>query len=227
MGKEEEKKLVGEKVVDLIKSHSTIGMGTGSTVFYTIQELGKRMDEGKLEGVRIVCTSKDTEEKAHAQGIETVDVNDVEGIELAIDGADEFDAEKNLIKGGGGALTREKIVDYLADKLIIIADSSKQRNILGDFPVPVEVLPFAWFQTKKGIEALGASVSIRMRGKEHYVTDNGNFILDAKFSHIMKPARLEDLINNIPGVVDNGVFRGEKIYQVWMAQGDKIVKMPE
>jgi len=227
MSKEEEKKLVGAQVVDLIKSHTTIGMGTGSTVFHTIKELGARMKRGEIEGVRIVCTSKDTEEKARAQGIEIIDVNDVEEIELAIDGADEFDGKNNLIKGGGGALAREKIVDYLADKLIIIADSGKQKDLLGGFPVPVEVLPFAWFQTKKGIEALGASVSIRMRGKAHYVTDNGNFILDAKFSHIMKPERLEDLINNIPGVVANGIFRADRVYQVWMAQGDKIVKIPE
>ncbi|MFH1424287.1 MAG: ribose-5-phosphate isomerase RpiA [archaeon] len=228
MTQEAHKQLVGTKVVDVIESSTTIGLGTGSTVFYTIQEIGKRLKEGELEGIQGVCTSVDTENKAKKAGIDILNINEVEKIDIAIDGADEVDQELNLIKGGGGALTREKIIDYMAEKFIVIVDGKKMKQVLGDFPIPVEVLPFSWFQAKKHLENLGSSVSLRVLStNQPFVTDNNNYILDAKFSHVLKPERLEQIINNLPGVLENGIFRAEKVTQVWVGSDKGIAVLPK
>lgn len=223
---EGQKQLVGMKVVDAIEDGSVVGLGTGSTVSYTIQELGRRVQARELNA-RVVVTSRDTEEKALNLGLEILNINEVDKVDIAIDGADEVSKELDLIKGGGGALTREKIIDYLADKFIVIVDERKLKEMLGTFPIPVEVLPFSWFQTKRGLEALGASVSHRMLTQQKpFVTDNGNYILDAKFTHIIKPSRLEQLINNIPGVIENGIFRHDKVTEVWVGtqKGVKVLR---
>ncbi|MFO7872132.1 MAG: ribose-5-phosphate isomerase RpiA [Candidatus Undinarchaeales archaeon] len=208
MGNEKLKERVGKKAAEFIKGGMTVGLGTGSTVFYLLKEL-----EGKK--IKGVCTSKDTEKKAEKFGIKTADLNDVEKIDIAVDGADEFDKDLNLIKGGGGALTREKNIDYRAEKFIVIVDESKKKEFLGDFGLPVEVMQFSWKHIKKDLEKLGARVK-RRGGKKPFVTDNGNYILDAQFETILKPARLEKLINDIPGVVENGIFRKEKVSIVLM-----------
>ncbi len=202
------KEKVGKKAAEVIKEGMSVGLGTGSTVFYTLKAL-----EGKK--IKGVCTSKDTEKKAEKFGIETVDLNDAEKIDIAVDGADEFDKDLNLIKGGGGALTREKNIDYRAEKFIVVVDESKKKKFLGDFGLPVEVMQFSWKHVKNDLEKLGAKVE-RRGGKKPFVTDNENYILDAKFETILKPERLEKLINNIPGVVENGIFRKEKVSIVLM-----------
>jgi len=226
MTQEEQKELVGRKVASLVENGTTIGIGTGSTVYYFIDELAKRVSSEGLE-VRGVATSKGTEELCKKHKIPLVQFNAVEKIALAVDGADEVDKELNLIKGGGGALTREKIIDYLAEKFVVVIDSSKYVDVLGGFTVAVEVMPFSWFQTKKGLEAIGASVSMRT-GKDNkpFVTDNNNHILDCQFSQILKPGRLEMLINNLPGVVENGIFRAEKVDEVWIGYENEVRKMP-
>jgi len=226
MTQEEQKELVARKAASLVENDTTVGIGSGSTVYYFIDELGKRVKDEGLD-IRGVATSKATEQLCAKYRIPIVQLNDVETIELAVDSADEVDKGLNLIKGGGGALTREKIVDYLAEKFVVIVDSSKYHETLGNFAVPVEVLPFSWFQTKKGLDALGASVSIRMdKENKQVVTDNGNYILDCQFSAIMKPERLEHLISNIPGVLENGIFRSEKVDEVWIGYDTEVRKMP-
>jgi ribose 5-phosphate isomerase A len=219
MAQENLKELVGRKAASLVEDGMTIGLGTGSTVFYTIQELGKL---GKK--IKAVPSSVDTEKKAKEAGIELItfsELDNVEKIDLAIDGADEVDKDLNLIKGGGGALTREKKIAYQAERFIVVVDESKMVDILGKFPLPVEVLKTKTEDVKKGLEKIGARVSLR--GSENpFVTDNGNYILDAKFEYILKPDRLEQLINKIDGVVENGIFRKDKVTEVWVGSGEEV-----
>ncbi len=228
MNPESSKQIVGSRAVDLIKSNSVVGLGTGSTVFYTIKELAKRIKEKKLKNIKAVCTSLDTEKKAKRLGIKILELNSVEKINIAIDGADEIDSNLNLIKGGGGALTREKIIDYAAEKFVVIASHEKKVEILGKFPLPVEVLKFGWKQTARSLEKLGAKVKLRVAAsrKPHaanpFITDNNNYIIDAKFKYILNPWELEKIINNIPGVVQNGIFRSDKVSEVWLGTENDI-----
>lgn len=220
---EKAKQIVGSRVVDLIKSNMTIGLGTGSTVFYTLKELSKRIKQKKLKNIKVVATSLDTEKKAKKLGIKIVPLDSVKKISIAIDGADEIDSSLNLIKGGGGALTREKIIDYFAEKFIVVACHEKKVDILGKFPLPVEVLKFGWKQTTLALEKLGAKVVLRKANSSKlFITDNGNYILDAKFSYILNPGELEKVINNIPGVVQNGLFKSEKVSEVWLGTKNDI-----
>ncbi len=226
MANENLKELVGRKAAHLVKSGMTIGLGTGSTVFYTIEELGKRIKKEGLE-FKAVPTSIDTEEKAKAAGIELIPFEQLETtkIDLAIDGSDEVDKDLNLTKGGGGALLREKRIAYKAKKFVVIIDESKSHELLGHFPVAVEVRKEKWESVKKGLEKIGAKVSLRKskhaagereEEKEIFVTDNGNYILDTKFCYILKPELIEANINNIEGVLENGLFRKEKVSEVWI-----------
>ena len=200
------KKAVGEKAAEYVENGMVVGLGTGSTAHYMILRLGERVQEG-LE-IRAVATSKASEATAREVGIPIVEFKDVESIDLAIDGADEIDPQKNLIKGGGGALLREKIIESFAKKLIIIVDESKQVDLLGDFKVPVEIVPFAWELTQKQIEDMGGRTYLRVREGEVFVTDNGNYILDCDFGKIEDPATLSKWLNMIPGVVENGIVPG-------------------
>lgn len=220
---EKAKQIVGTQVVDLIKNNSVVGLGTGSTVLYTIKELAKRIKQKKLKNIKVVATSLDTEKKAKKLGIKVLDLNEVKKISIAIDGADEIDSSLNLNKGGGGALTREKIIDYFAEKFIVVASKEKKVEILGKFPLPVEVLKFGWKKTSLSLEKLGAKTKLRKtQNSKPFITDNGNYILDAKFSYILNPWELEKLINNIPGVVQNGIFRSEKVSEVWLGTKNDI-----
>ena len=234
MGSEELKETVGRKAAGLVKNNMTIGLGTGSTVFYTIQELGARI---KKEGLKFkaVPSSKDTEQKAKAAGIEIIPFEQLEKtkIDLAIDGADEVDKELNLIKGGGGALLREKRIAYKAKRFAVVVDESKLSDILGRFPVPVEVKQDKWEFVKAELEKIGARVKLRERANSEqriansqFVTDNGNYILDSKFDLIIKPKTVEEIINGIPGVIENGIFRKEKVSEVLVGTeaGVKIKK---
>ncbi len=198
------KQLIGEKATGYLKDGMIVGLGSGSTAEYATRKIGELVRSGlKIKGVP---TSKNTEELARSEKIPLIDISLVDHIDVTIDGADEFDPAKNVIKGGGGALLREKIVASLTDFYIIIADFNKKSDVLGSFPVPVEVTPFAWQVTGRQLEKLGCTVSARINKNELFVTDNHNFILDCQFKKIEKPEELSVQINRIPGVVENGLF---------------------
>jgi len=207
--KEQLKQLVAKVAMEYIKSDMIIGLGSGSTMVYVIEEIGKAIREGLIKGIYGIPTSFQSEILGREHEIQILDFNTIEKIDLAIDGADEVDPMKNLIKGGGGAHTREKYIDYFAERFIVVADESKLVQNLGQkFAVPVEVLPEAYRSVQKKLTHLGAVSQVRMAVKKAgpVITDQGNFILDAKFTSINHPKQLEMEINNIPGVIENGIF---------------------
>jgi ribose 5-phosphate isomerase A len=201
-----EKKEVGEKAVEYVKDGMVVGLGTGSTVFYTITKLGQLVQQGL--SIKGVPTSEQTKQLAIELGIPIVSFDEIEQIDVAIDGADELDPELNLIKGGGGALLREKIIARAAKTFIVVADSTKNVDTLGTFPLPIEVVPFGYEMTVKQIKDLGGSPKLREKNGTPYLTDNGNFIIDSSFQEITHPRELEKSLNLTPGVVDNGLFVG-------------------
>ena len=200
------KKNAGYKAAEYVRDGMVLGLGTGSTTHYFIEKVGMRIKE---EGINVcgIPTSFQSFLKAKESNIPitTLEEND---IDLAVDGADEVDGEFNLIKGGGAAHTKEKIVDYAAKEFIVIVDESKYVDSLGAFPVPVEVLPEASRLVIQTLEDMGAKCEIRMAQRKDgpVITDNGNFVIDAKFDKIDSPAHLEIDLNSIPGVVENGIF---------------------
>ncbi len=189
-----------------VKDGMTVGLGTGSTASLFIGQLGEKAQEENLT-LTCVATSKASEQLARTMGLAVVGLDDVKKIDLAVDGADQVDAKKRLIKGYGGALTREKVVEYAADKFIVIADEGKYSKTL-DKLVPIEVLPFAQAPVERGLKRLGAKhVLLRTReGAQPFVTDNGLWILHADFGKMKNPDKLEAEINQIPGVLENGLF---------------------
>ncbi|MDQ0114166.1 ribose-5-phosphate isomerase RpiA [Paenibacillus harenae] len=198
------KKLAGEKAAEYVKNGMVVGLGTGSTVYWTIMKLGELVRGGlQIQGVP---TSRRTEELATELGIPLLDLAEVDEIDLTIDGADEADADLNLIKGGGGALLREKLVASASRRLLIVADESKWVPALGKFPLPVEVVPFGWELTRRQIGKLDCDPILRMADEAPYVTDNGNYILDCHFGVIQGAERLSAALNQLPGVVENGLF---------------------
>ncbi|MBA4494929.1 ribose-5-phosphate isomerase RpiA [Paenactinomyces guangxiensis] len=198
------KQLAGEKAVEFIKADMTIGLGTGSTVYWTIHRLGKMVKNGLQ--IRAIPTSKQTESLAKELGIPMTSFSEVSQLDLTIDGADEIDTHFNLIKGGGGALLREKLVAAASKRFIIAADDSNLVHTLGKFPLPVEVVPFAWEVTAQRIASLNCKPVLRMNNKKPYITDNGNFILDCSFEKIENPLDLSEKLKLIPGVVETGLF---------------------
>jgi ribose 5-phosphate isomerase A len=199
-----EKQIVGEKAAEYVKDGMIVGLGTGSTVFYTIKKLGEMVSQGL--SIKGIPTSIQTEILAREVGIPIVNFSVVDCIDVAIDGADEIDSNLNLIKGGGGALLREKIIAKAANTFIVVADSSKIVETLGSFPLPVEVVPFGYEMTKKQIKTLGIEPILRQVNNQPYKTDNGNYIFDCEISSIFHAAELEQELNMIPGVVENGLF---------------------
>lgn len=198
------KKLAGEKAAEYVENGMIVGLGTGSTVYWTIMKLGELVRDGlRIKGVP---TSRRTEELATQLGIPLLDLAEVEAIDLTIDGADEADADLNLIKGGGGALLREKLVASASRRLIIVADDSKWVPALGKFPLPVEVVPFGWELTRRQIAKLDCDPVLRMADEGPYITDNGNYILDCHFGVIQDAEQLSTAMNQLPGVVENGLF---------------------
>ncbi len=198
------KKLAGEEAAKYVRDGMVVGLGTGSTVKYTILKIGEMVRDG-LDIVGIP-TSKATENLAKELGIPLGDLGDYDYIDITIDGADEVDRKLNLIKGGGGALLREKMVAYYSKMEIIVVDERKMKEYLGSFPLPVEVVPYGWKRTLKELEKLGCIPKLRERNGEIYITDNGNYIIDCKFCRIENPEELEKCIDNIPGVVESGLF---------------------
>lgn len=200
------RKLVGEKAAEYVKNGMRVGLGTGSTASFAIQAIGKLVQQG----MDVTCfpTSIASETLAESLSIPLLEEHEVDRLDLTIDGADEVDPHKNLIKGGGGALLREKIVGQISNQYIIIVDDSKLVNRLGAFSVPIEVVPFAWTVTANHIHQLGGETTLREADDGFFITDNGNYILDCDFGLIDDPASLDKEINMIPGVVCNGLFIG-------------------
>jgi ribose 5-phosphate isomerase A len=205
------KQMVGYAAADRVQSNSVVGLGTGSTTAFAIEGIGKRLQSGELVNVKGVPTSFQAIVLARQFGIPLIGLDEADHIAVAIDGADEVDPNKNLIKGGGAAHTQEKIVDCLADLFIVVVDSSKIVQKLGStFLLPVEVLPMAVVPVMRQIEKLGGKPVLRMgvRKAGPVVTDNGNLVIDVKYDAIDNPLELEKTLNNIPGVLENGIFAG-------------------
>jgi ribose 5-phosphate isomerase A len=200
------KQLAAEKAVEYVEDGMKVGLGTGSTAYWAIRKLGERVSEGLK--ITAVATSRASEEQARELGIPLVAFGDIDSLDLTIDGADELDSSLQLIKGGGGALLREKIVASNSTRMIVIADEGKVVNTLGKFPLPVEIVPFAWEWTVAELAKLGCQPELRRSGEELYKTDNGNYIADCRFEAIEAAPKLALTIQNIPGVVDHGLFIG-------------------
>lgn len=202
MTQDELKQAVARAAIDYVTDGEIIGVGTGSTANFFIDELGKIKD--RIKGA--VASSEATAARLKSHGIHVYDLNEVERMPVYIDGADEIDHSGAMIKGGGGALTREKIVASVADRFICIADESKLVDVMGKFPLPVEVIPMAANSVGRALKKLGANPVLRMKDGKPYVTDNGCHILDAAGLQIRDPKGLEQQVNQLAGVVSVGLF---------------------
>ncbi len=206
-------KLVAAKqATRYVQSGMKVGLGTGSTAEWLVRCLGEMVQDNGLQ-IRAVPTSSRTAALARKLRIEVITLDEAGWLDVTIDGADEFDGDLNLIKGGGGALLQEKIVASASDQMIVIADASKQVGTLGAFPLPVEVIPFGWRTTQRlieetlvGLDVLGRDITLRMDGDAAYRTDEGNHILDLHLKRIGNPRQLSLVLNQTPGVVENGLF---------------------
>ena len=205
--REQEKQLAARAAVELVQPGQIVGLGSGSTAFHAIRFLAERVQKGlKIVGVP---TSEDSRCLAQQLGIPLTTLEEHPQIDMDIDGADEVDPQLNLIKGGGGAFLREKVIASVSKRFVVIADSAKQVARLGKFPLPVEVIGFAQSLIKPQIEVLGAQVLLRCRPDGSvYVTDEKHHILDCTFGEIPDPAALAAKLKNIPGVVEHGLFIG-------------------
>ena len=206
---EDSKRIAGEAALAHVGDGMTVGLGTGSTTAFFVRGLGDAVRERGWR-VRGVATSLATEALAREVGIQLVALEDVDRVDVAVDGADEVDPKLDMIKGAGGALFREKVVARAAAKVVIVVDAAKLVPRLGTkAPVPVEVHPFGWRHTKAAIEGLWCTTHLRTtEGGIPFRTDNGNYVLDCAFGPIPKPDKLEREINNVPGVIENGLFVG-------------------
>lgn len=202
--KDQLKKHAGEKAIHYIKDGMTIGLGSGSTVYWTIKKLGELVQQGL--NIKGIPSSRRTEGWAKEFGLPLTTFSEVQQLDVAIDGADEIDPHFNLTKGGGGSLVREKIVNAASSQLIIIVDDSKLVSQLGKFPLPVEVVPFGWEVTALNIAKLGCKPKLRMKENEVFISDNGNYILDCQFESIPSPNELHKSLKSLLGVVETGLF---------------------
>ncbi|SMY36355.1 ribose-5-phosphate isomerase RpiA [Photobacterium andalusiense] len=218
MTQDEMKKAAGWAALEYVTKNSIVGVGTGSTVNHFIDALATRKEE--IKGA--VSSSVASTERLEQIGIKVFDANDVASLDIYVDGADEINAQFNMIKGGGAALTREKIVAAIAEKYICIVDNTKQVDVLGQFPLPVEVIPMARSFIGRELVKLGGDPVYR----EGVVTDNGNIILDVYNMAITDPKAMEDSINALPGVVTVGLFahRGADVVLIGTPEGTKIIE---
>jgi ribose 5-phosphate isomerase A len=206
------KRAAALRALEYVESGMRLGLGTGSTAAWFVELLGRRVREEKLDIVG-VPTSVRTGELAESVGVRLTTLDDAGWLDLTVDGADEFDADLNLIKGGGGALLQEKIVANASNRMIVLADPSKRVKTLGAFPLPVEIVPFAWETTKAIVEEKlerhdvdGRLATLRLRRDEPFITDEGHFIIDLHLKRIGDPRGLALMLNQVPGVVENGLF---------------------
>jgi ribose 5-phosphate isomerase A len=217
------KKAAGEAAADLVKSGMVVGLGTGSTVAWTIKRLGERVREEGLDFFG-VSTSFQAENLAIASGIKLTTLNSHPILDLAIDGADQVDANLFVIKGGGAAHTREKVIACSAKRFVIVADESKFVERL-TWPVPVEVLPFAFRLVERRLKELGGAPVLRqgLRKDGPVITDNGNFVVDADFGVIEDPEGLAARMCGIPGVVEHGIF--DNLDELYLARKEGVEKI--
>jgi len=204
----EMKKIAAVFAVNFIQPGMTVGLGTGSTAIFAIEEIACKINEGLLPDLRCVPSSEETKVNALSMNIKVFGFDTVTQLDINIDGADEVDTEGNLIKGGGGALLREKILAQNSKRNIVIVDETKQSAQLGEkWHLPVEVLPFCWQLEASYIETLGAVVKLRLDGEnEPLITDQGNFILDCNFGIISNPKELSRQLEHRAGIIENGLF---------------------
>ncbi|MDD7267511.1 MAG: ribose-5-phosphate isomerase RpiA [Lachnospiraceae bacterium] len=201
-----QKQIAGEAAAALIQDGMVVGLGTGSTAFYMIQKLGEMVKNGL--SVTAVATSAESARLAEELGITVLDVNEVDHIDIDIDGVDEIDPDGNVIKGGGGALLREKIVSRLAKETVWVMDAGKEVAAIGAFPLPVEIVRYGHRHTLKAMEDAGLSPVLRVRNDETYLTDNGNYIADLHLGAPIDIPRVVAVLAAIPGVVEHGLFLG-------------------
>lgn len=204
--------VAAKRAAEFVEDGMRVGLGTGSTAAWLVRCLAERAES---EGLRFrgVPTSTRTAELARDLGLEVISLDEARWLDLTIDGADEFDSDLSLIKGGGGALLQEKIVATASDQMVVIADAAKEVEHLGAFPLPVEVIPFGW-QTSQALleellismDVMGRQASLRMNGDHAFITDEGNYILDLHLTRIGNPRQLAMVLNQIPGIVENGLF---------------------
>ncbi len=222
MTQDELKLEVAKAAIAYVVENDIVGVGTGSTANFFIDELAKIKDKVKAT----VASSEATAARLRAHGFEVLDLNDVTSMPVYIDGADEITASGAMIKGGGAALTREKIVASVAQKFICIADGSKLVETLGKFPLPVEVIPMSHAVVARKLNAIGGEAKLRLKDGKPLVTDNGNYILDVHGMQITDPVATEAAINNIVGVVTVGLFaaQGANVCLLGTAEGVKTLQ---
>ena len=223
MDKEDKKRQSAEKAYEIIKKDlnrdTVLGIGTGTTTNYFIEIINNE----NLDVKGAVCSSDASKELLSSSNIEILSLNDVYKIDFYIDGADEFNSRKELIKGGGGALTREKILAYFSQTFICIVDDSKYSDLLGNFPVPIEVIELARSAISREIMKIGGKPVYR----NNFITDNGNQIIDVHHLDLKVPYEMEQLINNIPGVVENGIFSHRKADIILLSTDDGVKEIRE
>jgi ribose 5-phosphate isomerase A len=219
---DKEKAVAARASLAFVRDGHIVGLGTGSTAAHAVKLLGERVQSGlKIRGIP---TSVQTRELAASLNIPLTTLDEFQQIDVTIDGADEFDPQLNLIKGGGGALLREKIIASASRQVVIITDSSKQAGVLGKFPLPVEVIPFAQPLVAKKITALRATVKLRRDAKGNvFVSDEGHHILDCSFGQIPDPPALARTLSDMPGIVEHGLFINLATV-VLMAKGDNVTE---
>jgi len=223
MANDQEKEAAARASLNYIEDGQVVGLGTGSTAAFFIKLLGEKVRNGLR--IRGIPTSDRSRELALSLGIPIITLDDAQEIAVTVDGADEVDPQLRLIKGGGGAMLREKIVASATKKLVIVADASKQVARLGKFPLPVEVIRFAQTLVTKRIEALGAHVTLRKNADDSpYLTDENNHVLDCRFGEIRDPDGLARQLSEMPGVVEHGLFIGMASV-VLFARGSEIVEL--
>ena len=215
-----EKLAAAKAAVKLVKNGDIVGLGTGTTATFAIKELGKLVAEGL--NIKAVASSIRTEELAKSLGIEVLNLGEISSVDISIDGADEFTEGLDLIKGGGGALFREKIVASMSKNAIIVTDASKRVKKLGSFTVPIEVIPLAYQYVFDQLTKLNGKGRKRMTGDQDYFTDNGNLIIDADFGLIDNPKVLSNALNKIDGLLAHGLFI-DLTTQVIMSERSEII----
>ena len=219
------KRFAAEKAVTFVKNGMTIGLGTGSTASFAIEAIGELVEKGL--SIIAVASSVRSEDLAKKHGIQLISFSEVESIDLYIDGADEVDPQMNLIKGAGGALFREKILAFNSKEFIVIVDSSKLVDHLGRLPLPVEVTVFGHELTRKHLEKLDCTTTIRQENNKPYKTDNGNLIIDCVFNKITEVEQLNHRMEAIPGVVENGLFSKSMVSRLIVGYENGEVKIKE
>lgn len=220
---DQEKEAAARASLEFVKDGQVVGLGTGSTAAFFIKLLAERVKAGLR--IRGIPTSVKSQELAASLGIPLTTLDEIQEIAVTVDGADEVDPQLNLIKGGGGAMLREKIVASATKKLVIVADASKQVPVLGKFPLPVEVIRFAEVLVAKRITDLGAQVSVRdVADGKPYVTDENHHILDCRFNEISNPAKLARQLSDMPGIVEHGLFIGMAKVALF-ARGTEIIEL--